>query len=98
MGQGAELPPEQPVVSLAAGSNPYHYGSHWTGGDKYNIVGRIGSGAFATVFKLATIQDGEVFAVKECEKRRFLKNGVFNHKVNTELEIMKTLRHVSFLM
>ena len=72
-----------------------HYGMHWSGGDEYNVVGYIGKGAFAMVYKLATKRDGEVFAVKQLDKRKFMKDGVLDHKVNNELEIIKHLRHVS---
>lgn len=68
---------------------------HWNGGEKYNVAGYIGKGAFAMVYKLATIDSGKVFAVKELEKRKFMKNGILDHKVNNELKIIRKLRHVS---
>ncbi len=60
----------------------------------YNVVGHIGKGAFANVYKLATKQDGELFAAKEIEKRRFIKDGVLSHKVHNEIDVMKQLKHV----
>jgi len=66
----------------------------WNGGEMYNVVGHIGKGAFANVYKLATKQDGELFAAKELEKRRFIKDGVLSHKAHNEIDVMKQLNHV----
>ncbi|KAJ9252151.1 hypothetical protein DTO207G8_4984 [Paecilomyces variotii] len=82
--------PTQPTLSWTVG-NPY--GMHWTGGSLYNVTGQIGKGAFATVYKLATKQHGIVYAAKELDKRRFMKNGVLDQKVDNEMKIMKDLRH-----
>ncbi|KAF2400375.1 Pkinase-domain-containing protein [Trichodelitschia bisporula] len=71
--------------------NPY--GMHWDGGDEYNIVGQLGKGAFATVYRLATKMDGQFYAAKELEKRRFMKNGRLDLKLHNEMEIMKSIRH-----
>ncbi|KAK5127042.1 hypothetical protein LTR85_008401 [Meristemomyces frigidus] len=70
-----------------------HYGMHWGGGDKYNVVGLIGKGAFATVYQLATKSEGQLFAAKELEKRKFMKNGVLDRKLSNEMEIMKAISH-----
>lgn len=83
-------PPPQAALQWTLG-NPY--GMHWTGGSVYNVTGQIGKGAFATVYKLATKQDGIVYAAKELDKRRFMKNGILDQKVDNEMEIMKDLRH-----
>jgi serine/threonine protein kinase len=69
------------------------YGMHWAGGDRYNVVGQIGKGAFATVYQLATKSDGQLFAAKELEKRRFMKNGLLDRKIDNELQIMKAISH-----
>ena len=79
---------------LTAGSERYNFGMRWSGGDKYNVVAYVGRGAFANVYKLATKREGEVFAVKELEKRRFIKDGILDVKFNNELDIMKKLDHV----
>lgn len=71
------------------------YGMHWTGGSMYNVTGQIGKGAFATVYKLATKQHGAIYAAKELDKRRFMKNGVLDQKVDNEMKIMRDLKHVS---
>jgi FHA domain len=88
----ARAPPPQSALQLTLG-NPY--GMHWAGGSVYNVTGQIGKGAFATVYKLATKQDGIVYAAKELDKRRFMKNGILDQKVDNEMKIMKDLRHVS---
>ncbi|KAK3113309.1 Protein kinase protein rad53 [Teratosphaeriaceae sp. CCFEE 6253] len=69
------------------------YGMHWTGGERYNVVGMIGKGAFATVYQLATKLDGKLFAAKELEKRKFMKNGVLDQKLDNEMQIMKAISH-----
>lgn len=71
------------------------YGMHWTGGSMYNVTGQIGKGAFATVYKLATKQHGAIYAAKELDKRRFMKNGILDQKVDNEMKIMRDLKHVS---
>ncbi|KAL6702469.1 Protein kinase protein rad53 [Coniothyrium glycines] len=65
----------------------------WNGGDRYNIIGQIGKGAFATVYQLATKMDGKLLAAKELEKRRFMKNGMLDKKIDNEMRIMQSLRH-----
>ncbi|KAI9760727.1 MAG: Exocyst complex component 5 [Chaenotheca gracillima] len=65
----------------------------WTGGDKYKIIGTAGRGTFATVYKIAAYSDGEVFAAKELDKRKFIRNGVLDQKLDNEMQIMKRLRH-----
>ena len=79
---------------LAAATGEYSHGMHWNGGDKYNVVGYIGKGAFAMVYKISTIHDGEVYAAKQIEKRRFIKDGQIGSKVHHEISIMERLRHV----
>ncbi|KAK5129142.1 hypothetical protein LTR08_003807 [Meristemomyces frigidus] len=69
------------------------YGMQWNGGDKYNVVGLIGKGAFATVYQIATKSEGQLFAAKELEKRKFMKNGVLDRKLSNEMEIMKATSH-----
>jgi hypothetical protein len=73
------------------------HGMHWTGAPTYNVTGQIGKGAFATVYKLATKQHGAIFAAKELDKRRFMKNGILDQKVDNEMKIMKDLTHVSIV-
>ncbi|KAE8350778.1 kinase-like domain-containing protein [Aspergillus coremiiformis] len=80
----------QPVLQWTVSNT---YGMHWTGGPMYNVTGQIGKGAFATVYKLATKQHGAVYAAKELDKRRFMKNGVLDQKVDNEMKIMKDLKH-----
>lgn len=83
--------PSQPALQWTV-SNAF--GMHWTGGANYNVTGQIGKGAFATVYKLATKQHGLIYAAKELDKQRFMKNGVLDQKVDNEMTIMKSLKHV----
>ncbi|CAL5867181.1 uncharacterized protein PFLUO_LOCUS1393 [Penicillium psychrofluorescens] len=80
----------QPALSWSAANT---FGMHWSGGSMYNVTGQIGKGAFATVYKLATKQHGTIFAAKELDKRRFMKNGILDQKVDNEMKIMRDLRH-----
>lgn len=91
----SDAPNYTSTALLTSATVQHHYGMNWNGGDKYNVVGYIGKGAFAMVYKVATKRDGEVFAVKQIDKRKFIKDGVLDHKVNNELEIIKHVRHVS---
>ncbi|KAF2147691.1 kinase-like protein [Myriangium duriaei CBS 260.36] len=70
-----------------------NFGMHWDGGAKYNVTAVIGKGAFATVYQLATKSEGHYFAAKELEKRKFMKNGILDHKLDNEMQIMKDLTH-----
>jgi serine/threonine protein kinase len=76
-------------------SNVGRYVREWRGGPKYNKVGNIGSGAFATVYKVTAKFDGTPYAAKELEKRRFMKNGILDQKVDNEMKIMEKIKHVS---
>jgi len=82
------------MTLLTAGSTPFTCGVHWNGGEMYNVIEHIGKGAFADVYKFATKREGKIVAVKELEKRRFIKNGILDHKVTNELKIMQGLNHV----
>ncbi|KAJ5475156.1 hypothetical protein N7539_008222 [Penicillium diatomitis] len=82
-----------PTTSALSWSVANTYGMHWTGGTVYNVTGQIGKGAFATVYKLATKQHGAIYAAKELDKRRFMKNGILDHKVDNEMKIMRDLKH-----
>jgi len=70
-----------------------NHGMYWSGDPDFNCVGLLGKGAFATVYQLATKINGELFAAKELEKKRFMKNGVLDFRLDNEMQIMKRLRH-----
>ncbi|OBS26494.1 hypothetical protein FPOA_00437 [Fusarium poae] len=65
----------------------------WTGSKKYNRIGTIGKGAFAVVHRVTSKYDGLPYAAKEIEKRRFIKNGVLDQKVENEMKIMQRVEH-----
>lgn len=67
----------------------------WRGGTKYNKIGCIGKGAFAVVYKITDKYSGVPYAAKELEKRRFMKNGILDQKVDNEMKIMRQIQHVS---
>ena len=89
-------PPHDHLIRLSAGSDggSNKYGMYWSGGDTYNVVGVLGNGTFATVFKLATQRDGELYAAKQIDKRKILRSGG-DQKVHNEIRIMKEASHVS---
>jgi len=72
-----------------------HIPREWRGGDKYARVGVVGKGAFATVYKVTSKYDGAPYAAKELDKRKFMKNGVLDQKVENEMKIMQAVQHVS---
>ncbi|PFH55363.1 hypothetical protein XA68_18482 [Ophiocordyceps unilateralis] len=67
--------------------------TEWTGSRKYNRNSTIGKGAFAVVYKVTDMDNGMPYAAKEIEKRRFIKNGVLDQKVETEMRIMQRVKH-----
>lgn len=79
--------------TIRAPVSSIHFGMQWSGGEKYSVVGNIGKGAFATVYQLATKADGLLYAAKELDKRRCMKNGVLDRKVTNEMQIMQTVNH-----
>lgn len=87
-------PPPQPAYRFKGSVGiSQSFGMHWDGGDNYNVVGQLGRGAFAIVYKLATKRDGHFFAAKELEKKRFIKNGRLDQRLDNELQIMKSITH-----
>lgn len=91
--EGLDRPAIDRTQSTSAPLVHNQYGMHWAGGDKYNVVGMIGKGAFATVYQLATKSEGALYAAKELEKRRFVKNGILDRKLDNEMQIMKAISH-----
>lgn len=83
-----------PPISTIASTLPSKRRRNWQGGDKYNVHDVIGKGAFATVYMITTKYEGRQFACKELEKRRFIKNGILDQKVENEMKIMSKIRHV----
>ncbi|KAI1133525.1 Pkinase-domain-containing protein [Nemania abortiva] len=65
----------------------------WRGGEKYNRVKVLGKGAFATVHLVTAKWDGSPYAAKELDKRKFMKNGVLDQKVENEMKIMQKVNH-----
>lgn len=96
--QGVETHSSPHPSLLAAATAGNYHGMYWNGGAKYNVVGFIGSGAFANVYKLSSKRDGVVFAVKQLDKKRLAKEGSLSSKIYNELNVIKGLRHVSALV
>lgn len=70
----------------------------WDGAGKYNRIDYIGKGAFAVVYRVTDKYNGTPYAAKELDKRRFLKNGVVDQRVDNEMRIMRQVRHVRPLL
>ena len=90
-------PPPRPVragLDDAAQHSPDGLPKEWNGSEDYNRIGQIGKGAFATVHKVTAKYDGKPYAAKELDKRRFMKNGVLDQKVENEMKIMQSIQHV----
>ena len=81
------------TVANFASMRESSYGNFWNGGSEYNFTGNLGKGAFATVYRVQTKRDGHIFAAKEIDKRRFIKNGQLDVKFDNELKIMQNLTH-----
>ncbi|EQB47206.1 hypothetical protein CGLO_13676 [Colletotrichum gloeosporioides Cg-14] len=83
-------------IALPSGptqSNTERFSREWDGSGKYNRINTIGKGAFAVVYKVTSKFDGNPYAAKELDKRRFIKNGVMDQKVENEMKIMQRLEH-----
>ncbi|KAI1276665.1 hypothetical protein F5Y07DRAFT_365556 [Xylaria sp. FL0933] len=83
--------PTEKTLGLARASN--RPPREWRGGQQYARVGVIGKGAFATVHKVTSRDDGAPYAAKELDKRKFIKNGVLDQKVENEMKIMQKVKH-----
>ncbi|KAI0430990.1 hypothetical protein F5Y09DRAFT_306361 [Xylaria sp. FL1042] len=79
------------ALGLARTSN--RHPREWRGGQRYARVGVIGKGAFATVHKVTSRVDGAPYAAKELDKRKFMKNGILDQKVENEMKIMQKVKH-----
>jgi hypothetical protein len=98
-GQTRQTPAVAPVVPPHLASNRHRdrqsaIRREWNGSGVYNRQGMIGKGAFAVVYMVTSKYDGKPYAAKELEKRKFIKNGVVDQKVENEMKIMKKVKHV----
>ncbi len=82
------------IVELVALNDNISDGEDRFDGEDYKKLEMIGKGAFATVYKLARMRDGQLYAMKEIDKRSF-QNGILIRSMDNEINIMKALRHVS---
>ena len=80
---------------LTAATDGNVHGMRWSGGRKYNVVGFIGQGAFANVYKISHKSNGLIFAAKQLDKNRCMKDGGLPTNMYNELNVIKSLRHVS---
>ncbi|KAI5285508.1 hypothetical protein KEM54_000515, partial [Ascosphaera aggregata] len=78
---------------MSVPSANYTFGMNWNGAPDYNVVGMIGKGAFATVYKIATKIDGRIFACKELNSRSLGRGKKAQKKIYQELRIMDRLWH-----
>ncbi|KAK8125079.1 Serine/threonine-protein kinase RAD53 [Apiospora kogelbergensis] len=84
---------QQSPIDETTQLNTERFPREWRGGDKYSRVGVIGKGAFATVYKVTSKYNGLPYAAKELDKRKFMKNGVLDQKVENEMKIMQRVHH-----
>ncbi|KAF1813635.1 Pkinase-domain-containing protein [Eremomyces bilateralis CBS 781.70] len=94
-GEGKRLEPVETRLATrpSIAGAPNTFGMVWDGGAEYNVIGVLGKGAFATVYRLANKRDGSLRAVKELEKKRVIKNGQLDQRLDNEMQIMKELNH-----
>jgi hypothetical protein len=85
----------RPNAASASSGSTEQLSRAWSGSDRYHLVGEIGKGAFATVYKVTDKWEGTPYAAKELDKRKFMKNGVLDQKVENEMTIMQRIQHVS---
>ncbi|KAK7951467.1 Serine/threonine-protein kinase RAD53, partial [Apiospora aurea] len=96
---GKLMPPPNPrrqqrsPIDETTQLNTERFPREWRGGDKYSRVGVIGKGAFATVYKVTSKYNGLPYAAKELDKRKFMKNGILDQKVENEMKIMQRVHH-----
>ncbi|KAK8089098.1 hypothetical protein PG997_004059 [Apiospora hydei] len=96
---GKLMPPPNPrrqqrsPIDETTQLNTERFPREWRGGDKYSRVGVIGKGAFATVYKVTSKYNGLPYAAKELDKRKFMKNGILDQKVENEMKIMQRVQH-----
>ena len=98
--QKPQVPVTQPVDLglLAAGTERFTLARGWTCNGLYNVISEIGKGAFATVYKVATTDEGKIYAAKRIDRSAFIRNGVVDIKFYNELNIMKKVDHVRLQM
>ncbi|KAI5301693.1 hypothetical protein KEM56_001456, partial [Ascosphaera pollenicola] len=84
---------EGAIKIMSVPSANHSFGMTWDGAPKYNVVGKIGKGAFATVYKVATKQAGRIFACKELDKRALGSGKKTEKMINQELRVMERLWH-----
>ncbi|KAK6072538.1 Serine/threonine-protein kinase RAD53 [Seiridium cupressi] len=81
------------VTQAASEAPDFRHPQEFRGGERYNRVGVVGKGAFATVYKVTDKYTGTPYAAKELDKRKFMKNGVLDQKVENEMKIMQRVSH-----
>jgi serine/threonine protein kinase len=91
---GGAAPPAGPSkLPTMPISQAFRGAIHGKDKQRYNIVGSLGKGAFATVHQVARAIDGNFFAAKELDKARFMKHGQLDQRLDNEMKIMQDLRH-----
>lgn len=96
--EAGPAPKARPLADQTTRENAERLGGlprPWNGSEKYHRIGEIGRGAFATVWKVTSRFDGLPYAAKELDKRKFMKDGVLDQKVENELNIMQRVMHAS---
>ncbi|KAK1921260.1 kinase-like domain-containing protein [Papiliotrema laurentii] len=61
--------------------------------ERYQMLGSLGKGTFAEVFKAVRISDGKFWAIKQIVKHRFQDNPKTMALFQREISICQTLRH-----
>ncbi|KAF7556111.1 hypothetical protein G7Z17_g1593 [Cylindrodendrum hubeiense] len=65
----------------------------WDDSGKYLVKEVVRKGASTTVYKVVSRFDGRLYAAKEIQKRRFMRNGILDQRFYNETQILKQIHH-----
>ncbi|KAH7136252.1 hypothetical protein EDB81DRAFT_77443 [Dactylonectria macrodidyma] len=93
----SKLKPQRTLQSISdasgKGQSAPWFEREWDGSGKYAVKETVSKGTFTTVYKVISKFDGQLYAAKEIEKRRFMKNGTLDQEFCNETKILKQLHH-----
>ncbi|KAL4498649.1 hypothetical protein ABPG72_019767 [Tetrahymena utriculariae] len=62
----------------------------------FQVLDRLGKGAFGKVYKTKLLKTGQVYALKQMEKQQILKQGMVK-QIQTEVKVMYSLDHPNII-
>lgn len=83
-----------PVATQFKVPLPKIKGAQRTLGQAYEVSSEVlGSGQFATVFQCKSRQDGEIYACKNIQKKKFVYHNKFEQNLKKEISILQKIKH-----